>query len=375
MIHVEIVKPTPGAIGPFIRLPDAIYRGDENYVAAPRKEMIKALTGKENELFSQGIQRFFLAYDDDKPVARVLAGIDLRRNVQTGLDEGYFSLFESYNNMDYARAVLDAAVAFLREHGVTGIYGPIAPYYTDLTRGLLVEGFDGPPVLFNPYNPAYYQELLEEYGFKKERDYLAYLMEQEDMQSAERFAPLYERVQKRFGFQVRNLDLNKQSLPHVAQDIAAVIAEAEPEEPGQYLPTADDMLALLKRIKRVYRQELAVMAYAGARPIGVMLGIPDYNRVLKARRGRTDPLSRLLGECQRSRIDTARCPMQYVVPDFQNKAVNAAMLYQAWQGAKRLRIRRIEGSTVDETHMVSINNSLIAGGKLYRKYRNYKIQL
>ena len=66
MIHVEIVKPTPGAIGPFIRLPDAIYRGDENYVAAPRKEMIKALTGKENELFSQGIQRFFLAYDDDK---------------------------------------------------------------------------------------------------------------------------------------------------------------------------------------------------------------------------------------------------------------------------------------------------------------------
>lgn len=117
------------------------------------------------------------------------------------------------------------------------------------------------------------------------------------------------------------------------------------------------------------------MAYAGTRPIGVMLGIPDYNRVLKARKGRTDPLSRLLGEFQRSRIDTARCPMQYVVPDFQNKAVNAAMLYQAWQGAKRLRIRRIEGSTVDETHMVSINNSLIAGGKLYRIYRGYKKEI
>ena len=372
MIHVEIVKPTPAAIGPFIRLPDAIYHGDDNYVASPRREMARVLTGKENELFAQGIQRFFLAYDDDKPVARVMAGIDLRRNAQTGLNEGYFGLFESYNNIDYAHAVLDAASAFLREHGITAIYGPVAPYYTDLTRGLLAEGFDGQPVLFNPYNPSYYLELLEEYGFKKDRDYLAYLMEHEDMQSVERFAPLYERVQKRFGFRVRNIDLNKQSMPHIAQDIAAVIAEASPEEAGQYLPTGDDMLMLLKRIKRVFRPELAVMAYAGTRPIGVMIGIPDYNRVLKARRGRTDPVSRLIGELQRSRIDTARCPMQYVVPDYQNMAVNAAMLYQAWQGAKRLRIRRIEGSTVDETHTASINNSLIAGGKLYRRYRNYK---
>ena len=90
MIHVEIVKPAPGTIGPFIRLTDAVYRGDPNHVAMSRRELVKLLTGKDNELFSQGIQRFFLAYDDDKPVARVLAGIDLRRNAQTGLHEGYF---------------------------------------------------------------------------------------------------------------------------------------------------------------------------------------------------------------------------------------------------------------------------------------------
>jgi len=67
--------------------------------------------------------------------------------------------------------------------------------------------------------------------------------------------------------------------------------------------------------------------------------------------------------------------MQYVVSDYQNKAVNAAMLYQAWQGAKRLRIRRIEESTVDETHLASVNNTLIAGGKLYRIYRNHTMSL
>lgn len=375
MIHVEIIKPTPRGIRPFLRLADEVYRGDANYVAPPRRELVRLLTGKENELFAQGIQRFFLAYDDEKPVARVLAGIDLRRNVQTGLQEGYFSLFESYDNIDYASAVLDAATAFLKEHGVTAVYGPVAPAYTNLTRGLLTEGFDGPPVLFNPYNPAYYVKLLEEYGFKKERDYLAYLMDAEDMQSAERFAPLYERVQQRFGFRVSTIDLDRQSMPHIAQDIATVIAEASREEPGQYLPTGDDMLALLRRIKRVYRPELAVMAYAGTRPIGVLLAIPDYNRVLRLRRGRTDFFSCLLSEPERRRIDTARCPMQYVVPEYQNKAVNAAMLYLAWQGARKLRIKRIEGSTVDETHVVSVNNSLIAGGRKYRVYRNYRMEI
>ena len=372
MIRVEIVKPTAGSIQSFIRLADDIYRDDPNYVALPRRELTKLLTGKDNELFSQGIQRFFLAYDDDRPVARVLAGIDLRRNAQTGLSEGYFSLFESFDSVDYASAVLDAAGAFLREHGITAIYGPVAPYYTNLNRGMLVDGFDGPPVFFNPYNPPYYPTLLEEYGFRKEKDYLAYLMDTQSIKNVERFAPMNERVQQRFGFKVRNIDLARDSLAHVSQDIASVIAEATPEEPGQYLPNTDDVMLLLKRIKGIFRPELAVIAYAGARPIGVLIGFPDINRVLRVRKGRLDPFSWLRGEIERRRIDTARCPMQYVVPDYQNKAVNAAMLYAAAQGAKQLKIKYFEGSTVDETQISSINNTLIAGGQLYRRYRVYK---
>ena len=371
MIHVEIVKPAAGAIQPFIRLADDINLGDPNWVRQPRREITRLLTGKDNELFAQGIQRFFLAYDGDKPVARVLAGVDMRRNAQTGRSEGYFSLFESYDNMDYASAVLDAAAAFLKEHGITRVVGPVAPYYTDLNRGLLVEGFDGPPVLLNPYNPPYYQRLLEDYGFTKDRDFLAYLIQVDDM-NLERFAPLNLRVQQRYGFKVRNIDLNRENMARVAQDIATVIAEATPEEPGQYLPSTEDIMAFLQKVKPVFRPELAVIAYAGTRPIGIMIGIPDYNRVLRASGGRRDPVSWLLGRLVVAHIDTARCPMQYVVPEYQNKAVNAAMYYHAAQGAKRIGVRQIEGSTVDETHIASINNTLLAGGKQYRVYRRYQ---
>ena len=54
-------------------------------------------------------------------------------------------------------------------------------------------------------------------------------------------------------------------------------------------------MAFLQKVKPVFRPELAVIAYAGTRPIGIMIGIPDYNRVLRASGGRRDPVSWLLG--------------------------------------------------------------------------------
>lgn len=371
MIHVDIIKPTAALLAPFIQLPFNLYKGDKNWVAPMRRELTRLLTHGENELFSQGVQRFFLAYEDDRPVARVLAGIDTRRNAQVGESQGYFSLFETYQNMDYARSVLDAATAFLKEHGVTRLLGPVAPSYDMLNRGLLVDGFDGPPVLYNPYNPPYYAEYLSQYGFTKERDYLAYLI-RTDEAAIDRIEPIADRAQKRFGFIVTPIDLNKQNLTRLARDIASVVSDAMPEEPGAYLPTPEDIAALLVRVKPFFRSEIAWMAYAGSRPIGLLIGLIDYNRVLKYMRGGNTPWGWLMGRIALDRIDTARCPMQYVVPEYQNKAVNAVLVYHAVLGAKQLGIRYIEGSTVDETHSVSINNSLITGGEQYRVYRNYQ---
>ena len=370
MIHVDILKPAAGALRPFIHLPFSIYRGDANWVPPVKAELVRTLTGGNNDLFSGGVQRFFLAYDNDKPVARVLAGIDARRNAQLGDVQGYISLFETRERFDYARAVLDAAAAFLAEHGVQRVIGPVAPMYDMLNRGLLVDGFDGPPVLYNPYNPPYYAQYLEEYGFKKDRDYFAYLIDIDEAQT-DRIAPLADRVQKRFGFTVRHIDPARENQARLARDISTVICDAMPEEPGAYLPSPDDITLLLNRARPYFRSELAVMAYAGSEPIGLVIGFLDYNRVLKAMRGRADPVSRFFALLQLPGIDTVRCPMQFVIPEYQNKAVNAVMVYRAVQGARRLGIRYIEGSTVDETHIASINNTLITGGRQYRTYRLY----
>lgn len=374
MIHVEIIKPTKRELKPFIQLPFDIYRNDRNWAAPDRHDLRKTLIGKDNEFFSRGIQRLFLAYDDETPVARVLAGIDLRLATRLGDSAGYISLFETFENFEYGQAVLDAAMRFLREHGATQVFGPIAPRYDLLNRGVLVDGFDGPPVLQNAYNTPSLPQILEKYGFQKWRDYLAYDIPTDKI-PVERILPMATRIRERFGFRVEHVDFTRSNLIRVAQDMSAVICEATPDEPGSYLPTPEDLLQLFKRVRPWVRRQSAVMAYAGNQPIGMVVGFLDSSPAMIGTDGRRTPWNWLKRVLKTSGTKTARCPMQYVVPEYQNKAVNTVLLAEAVNGAKSIGIQRIEGSLVDETHIVSINNTQSAGGKLYRRYRVYQMAL
>ena len=374
MIHVDILKPNEKSLKPFVQLPFDIYREDENWVPPVRRDLLRTLTGQENDLFSQGIQRFFLAYDNEKPVARVLAGIALRQQGPTGDPLGYISLFEAYDNYEYVRAVLDAAMGFLKDHGVKEVLGPLAPRYDMLSAGVLVMGFDGPPVLESPYNQPYLPQMLEQYGFAKHRDYLAYDIPIAEI-PVERIIDMGDRIRKRFGIVIKQVDFARGNLARVAQDISTIICEATPEEGGAMLPTPDDLLQLFKRIRPYLRREMAVVAYAGSRPIGCVIGFMDSSPALKGTDGRRTPWNWLKRMIALGHTTTSRCPMQFVVPDYQNMAVNALMLAETVKGATSLGIRRVEGSPVDETHQVSVNNTRMAGGQHYRSYRVYRMRL
>lgn len=374
MIHVEIIKSQKAALRPFIQLPFDIYRHDPNWVAPRRHDLTRCLMGINNDFFARGIQRLFLAYDDEKPVARVLAGIDLRQTARLGDGAGYISLFESYDNYDYAVAVLDAAARFLREHGAKEVFGPVAPRYDLLNRGMLVEGFDGPPVLENAYNSPALPDMLEKYGFTKWRDYYAYLI-RIDQIPLDKIFPMSNRIRQRFGFRVEQVDFARGNLIRVAQDLSTIICEATPEEPGSYLPAPEDLLELFKRIKPWLKSETALIAYAGQRPIGCVIGFLDSAPALIHTSGRRTPNNWLRRVVRTPHIRSSRCPIQYVVPEYQNKAVNAVLMAEAVKGAKSLGVDTVEGSLVDETHILSINNTQTAGGKLYRSYRVYRMGL
>lgn len=373
MIHVRTLEETPKGLYDFMNLPYHIYRNDPNWVPPIYGTLLRSLLGEENPLMNDE-HCFLVAYEDDRPVARVLVGIDRRLNEKLGEKRGYISLFETEENMEYARAVLDAATGYLRQLGMERIVGPNAPSFNDFCKGLLLEGTEGAPVLFNPYNPSYYNRFLTEYGFQKHRDHYAYWMKLSDF-PLEECTALSAMAQKRFRFRVENIDLRQADFQKVAAQIAHVVGEAFPPHWELVKPTVNDISSEMKSLGGYAEPGLIVMAYAQERPIGILVAFPDYNRLLKQHRGRMFPFGWLTMLFGRRTVRVARCSMMFVSPDYHNKAVSVAMALAAYENATKLGIREIEASTIDETNLQSILSTERVGAKKYRTYRQYEIAL
>lgn len=370
MIHVQALEKNQKSIGEFLQLPYRLYQQDTNWVPPLHSAMVRSLLGENNPLM-QGEHQFLMAYDDNRPVARVLAGVDTRLNRRLGEQRGYISLFETERNMEYARAVLDAAVEYLQGLGMKKVVGPNTPGFNDFSKGLLFEGFDGKPVLFNPYNPPFYNDFFLEYGFTKHRDHFAYWMKLSDFPIAE-CQKLSEMAQNRFHFRVENVEVRRAQSQGLAGQIAQVISEAFPADWELVPPTQEDIADEMKNLLNFAESGILVMAYAGERPIGITVAFPDFSPLLKTNQGRLFPFGWLTFLLGRSTVRVARCSMMFVSPDYQNKAVTVSMAAAAYESAKKLGFEAIEASTIDETNVQSILNTERMGAKRYRIYRQYE---
>lgn len=373
MIHVRTLEKTAKGLRAFMDLPYRLYRKDNNWIPPVYEALSSSLLGDHNPLMEEDHQ-FFLAYDDSRPVARMLAGVDKRVNDRLGEKRGYISLFETEGNMEYARAVLDAAMEYLHGLGMEKVVGPNAPGYNDFSKGLLFEGYDGEPVLFNPYNPSFYNDFFVEYGFQKHRDHFAYHMLMVDFPLVE-CRKLAEMAEKRFKFRVESVDLRRVDHDELARQITQVVGEAFPADWELVPPTIDDIRDEMQGLINYTQPGLIAMAYAGDRPIGMIAVFPDYNWLLKANQGRLFPFGWLTMLLRRRSVRLARCSMLFVSPDYQNKGVSVALALSAYQSAVKAGIQEVEASTIDETNLPSILNTELLGARRYRVYRQYEKKL
>jgi hypothetical protein len=113
-------------------------------------------------------------YQGKEVLGRVAVGIDENFLRARGKKEGYLTLFECVNQREAAQVLFAAAEEWLRKRGMESLIGPVSPTNGDDFRGMLIENFTDPPLIFTPYNPPYYPKLWEEYGFKRYHTFVAF---------------------------------------------------------------------------------------------------------------------------------------------------------------------------------------------------------
>lgn len=106
---------------------------------------------------------------------------------------GGCGFFEAINDQELADQLFDAARMWLSSRGMEAMDGPINFGPRDSWWGLLVSGYEFQPLYENTYNPPYYKELFENYGFQNYFNQHTYLRRLEVGQLSD---SVYERVKR-----------------------------------------------------------------------------------------------------------------------------------------------------------------------------------
>lgn len=156
----------------------------------------------------------------------------------------------------------------------------LVPLVVREISSLLIQGFDSPPVLGDSYNPPYYADLIEGCGYRGDGDdRLAYYYSAENA-IQESTVETIEYAKKRWGFRVDRADLK--NLDREFMDLKTIMDKAMPDWPDMIPPTLEEIRLMARKIVPVADPDFIYIARTNYnQPIGFLLGLPDYNQVLK----------------------------------------------------------------------------------------------
>jgi len=160
----------------FVRLPLRLYRSDPHWVPPLTLERRNFLHPGKNPFYRHGTVRLFLAKRGGAVTGRISAQIDHLHEKAYGERVGFFGFFESEDNAETSQALFGRAEDFLKSQGCSRVLGPFN-FSINQECGLLVDGFREPLMTLTPYNPPYYLSLLENSGYRKAKDLLAWRYE------------------------------------------------------------------------------------------------------------------------------------------------------------------------------------------------------
>lgn len=350
----------------FIRLPFFLYSKDPFYIPPLVKEMQKLFSDK-NPFFLHATAQYFLAKRDGKPIGRIAAIINRRHIEYHNEKAGFFGFFESSNTQEIASALLNTVSEKLGKQGMEIMRGPMS-FSTNEECGSLIEGFDSSPMLMTPYNPPYYNELMERYGMKKAKDLNAFIIDAPEELPAKihRVAD----IASRSGISIRPVD--KKNFERDIRIFQKVYNSAWAKNWGFIPLTDEETVYLANSLKPVVVPEMTVVAEKSGEPVGFMGMLPDFNFVLKHMKGRVNPLSIFKAIYYSKRIKDLRMMLLGIKAEYRNRGVDALLFREGFKGVKKGGYRRVEFSWILEDNIPTQRLVEMIGGRLYKKYRIYE---
>lgn len=373
-----IVRPARGRWenSSFINLPWRIYSADPLWIPPLKSSVRSVLNQKRHPFYANGEEaerELFVAWDGRHAVGRVAAIINHAYNRFTEDNVCFFGFFECIDRSDIALSLLRAVEVWADARGARAVLGPMNPS-TNYECGLLVDGFARSPVLMMTYNPAYYPRMIENAGYVKAKDLLAYISPVHDA-SLERLNRLAERTRKR-NPEVTTRGANLKEFAAEVERVQDIYNSAWERNWG-FVPMSDaEITWLAKELKPSVEPELLRFAEVDGEPIGFILTIPDWNPVLRDFDGSLlrHPLRTLkhLTATKAKDMEGLRVITLGVKESYRKRGIEGVLMVEGLRVALELGFDWCEYSWILEDNELTKRAVRLMDGEVYKTYRIYQ---
>jgi len=371
-LDISVRPVTTGSdLNAFVKLPWKLYTGDPMWVPPLLFDVKRRLSPRHNHYFDHAEAEYFIAYRGSRPAGRITAQIDKNYDMHWGGKTGHFGWFEAEDDPAIARALFDAAADWLRNRDRDTMQGPYNFNIND-ECGLLVEGFDTPPMVLMTHNPSYYPRMFDNYGFKKAQDLLAYRLDAtaEAPEDVRRYA---EGIRRREGVRIR--EWKRKDFKNEMKKFLEVYNSAWEQNWGMVKLTEAELMAHELELKYLADHRLAFFAETReGDTMGVSLTLPNLNEYLAQLNGHVYNLLPTLWHPMivKKKYRSCRVFALGVKQEYRRTGVGAVFYYDTLTAAKRLGYEWGEMSWILESNEAMNRAIRHMGGEVYKTYRIYE---
>jgi GNAT superfamily N-acetyltransferase len=245
--------------------------------------------------------------------------------------------------------------------------------------GLLVDGYDCPPVILTGHAPAYYATLVERHGFQKwGPDHLAYRLDLTAFAGElARLPPQLRRVADKVArrSQTRVRAARRADWPGEIE-LARQIYNASLATLADFVPVSREEFARQgEAMRAILDPELVLFGEVAGRAVGLLVALPDVNQALRYGSGLRRPWDYLKVWWHRRRIDRVSLKIIAVLPEYQSSGLGALLYRELAARVLQKGYRWLDLSLTGEDNSQTNRLATMAGARAYKRYRTYELAL
>jgi GNAT superfamily N-acetyltransferase len=375
-LKIEIVSNKDQIIR-FLALPDKIYKDDSSWrppLKFERKAQINPISNPSAPSFDNRV--LFIATKNGEDVGRIAAFINEDHNKHSKKNDGFFGFFDFFADNLLGQLLLESAENWLKVRGVERIIGP-ANWSVNEECGLLISGFDTPPVVMMLHGKEEYKGIVEDFGYTKAIDMFAY---QAELSAG---YPRPKITQMMVKSADRNNDIKVRSMRsgkfrdelNIVMDI---FNDAWSENWG-FVPFDEAKIEHMANAIRpiMFREGLWIGEYQG-KPIAYIWMIPDVNEAIEGLNGSILPFGwvKLFWRLKIRGVKQARIPLMGLRKEFHNTRIGLSLVAKlcetVFEAGRKKGFSHCELSWILENNSGMISICEQASAVPYKKYRMYQ---